>query len=60
MTATTPEAVIITKPGYDTVRIGPIHFHHQAAAHAARAESPAFRLGSASTGRVDDPRPVGG
>lgn len=27
---TTPEAVIITKPGYDTVRIGPIHFHHQA------------------------------
>lgn len=30
MTATTPEAVIITKPGYDTVRIGPIHFHHQA------------------------------
>ncbi|MFF4777531.1 hypothetical protein ACFY05_32210 [Microtetraspora fusca] len=23
-------AVVITKPGHDTVRIGPIHFHHQA------------------------------
>lgn len=38
-----PLAVVITKPGFDTVRVGPFHYEHQARSFAHSLEFRAFQ-----------------